>query len=153
MLHLFLLISNLPECLFSRRGVPLCQFHPRFCSPMTALSAEMTSSELSEDISQAKAKTQHCTLLFTPHGLFLSSLNFHDCCLLPSHGCCEGFSLSSSWLGISTSLWPCYCHLPFWLPSLCGFFKNFFFVRWSPKVGLILPDFIQIQETVLHLSY
>lgn len=56
MLRLFLLISNLPECLFSRCGVPLYQFHPRFCSPMTALSAEVTSSEVSRTFPKPKLR-------------------------------------------------------------------------------------------------
>lgn len=137
------------------QGVELLSAIPpkTFCSPVPAPSTEMTFSEVSSDLSQAKAKTQRCTLLFTRHDsschLFISMTVVFYC----SHGSCERCSLSSSWLEVSTSLWSCYCHVPFWLPPLCSCLKNLSLIRWSPKVGLILPDFIQIQETLLHLSY
>lgn len=67
------------------QGVELLSAIPpkTFCSPEPAPSTEMTFSEVSNDLSQAKAKTQRCTLLFTRHGFFLSSFHFYDCCLLP----------------------------------------------------------------------
>lgn len=46
------------------------------------------------------------------------------------------------------NLWPCFIHLSLPLPTLCSCFKNFSFDRWSPKVGLILPDSVEVQETL-----
>lgn len=153
-LHLFPLIPTLLEHLFFKAWSSSLPIPPKiFCSPVPAPNAKMTFPEVSSDLFQAKPKTKPCTLLFVCHWLFLSSFHFLDCCLLPLSQLLWRILLSFQMVGDFHQLVVLLLSSAISTATPVRLLQEFLFHSVVPKVGLILPYFIQIQEILLHLSY
>lgn len=152
--HLFPLILTLFEHLFFKVWSSSLPIPPKiFCSPVPAPNAKVTSPEVPGDLFQDKPKTKHCALLFICHWLFLSSFHSLDCCLPLLSQLLWRILLSFQMVGDFHQLVVLLLSSAISTAIPVRLLQEFLFHSVVPKVSLILPYFIQIQETLLHLSY